>query len=82
MAEGKLPVDVRSSFSGRVGVRFGKTRTRVDFYVEDGIVRSSLPALKGFKDRPLSEVEDWYNRHPDVEYQCRRSDAWTASVTY
>lgn len=82
MAEGKLPFDVRSSFSGRVGVRFGKTHTRVDFYVQDGIVRSSIPALKKFKNVPLSEVEDWYNRHPDVEYMCRRSDSWTASVTY
>jgi hypothetical protein len=82
MAEGKLPLDIRSSFSGRVGVCFGKLHTRVDFYVEDGIVRSSLPALKKFNNAPLSEVEDWYNRHPDVTYQCRRSDAWTASVTY
>lgn len=82
MAEGKLPFEVRNAFSGRVGVRFGRTRTRVDFYVDNGIVRSSIPALKRFKNVPLSEVEDWYNRHPDVVYECRRSDVWTATETY
>ena len=82
MAEGKLPLDVRSSFSGRIVVRFGKANTKVDLYVVDGIVRSSIPALKKFNNVPLSEVEDWYNRHPDVVYTCRRSDAWTATVTY
>lgn len=82
MAKNKLPFDVRSSFSGRVNVRFGRLNTRVDFYVEEGIVRSSIPSLRKFKNAPLAEVEDWYNRHPDVVYECRKSDSWTASVSY
>lgn len=82
MHEGKLPFAVRNSFSGRVAVRFGKLGTRIDFYVDGGIVRNSIPALKRFKNAPLSEVEDWYNRHPDVVYECRPQDSWTASVRY
>lgn len=82
MAEGKLPFHIRSAFTGRVAVRFGRLRTRVDFYVEDGIVKSSIPALKAFQQKPLSEVEDWYNRHPDVQYEVREIDAWREVRTY
>lgn len=53
------------AFTGYFEITVEPHGPSVTFFVSDGIVTRSVPALKRFARKPATDAIDWYTRHPE-----------------